>query len=68
VLCSSLSLFSLGLQLFYGKKSGKGKEQNPKQQNDLRSKETKAEVIRKEEMCFPGRILLHRTGLKDFCY
>lgn len=38
--------FSLGLQFFYGKKQpGKGMEQNPRQQNDLERKETKAEVI-----------------------
>lgn len=43
------------LQLFYGKKQpGKGTEQNPRQQNELERKGTKAEVVR-EGTCVPGR-------------
>lgn len=38
--------FSSGLQLFYGKKQpGKGREQNPRPQNELEREETKAEVM-----------------------
>uniref|UniRef100_A0A8D2AIU6 Sodium channel modifier 1 n=1 Tax=Sciurus vulgaris TaxID=55149 RepID=A0A8D2AIU6_SCIVU len=45
------------LQLFYGKKQpGKGIEQNPRKQDELRREETKAEVIREREgECFSGR-------------
>lgn len=47
-----LSPVSSGLQLFYGKKQpGKGTEQNPRQQNELRRSETKAEVIRVGRVC-----------------
>lgn len=61
-----LLLYS-GLQLFYGKKqSGKGVEQNPRQQNELEREETKGEVIQKRKCVFPGSTILHNLGLKGF--
>ncbi|XP_020011430.1 sodium channel modifier 1 isoform X2 [Castor canadensis] len=55
------------LQLFYGKKSGKGKEQNPKQQNDLRSKETKAEAPLLTQTRLITQSALHRAPHYSSC-
>ena len=68
--CGALLLIlfpsSSGLQLFYGKKQpGKGTEQNPRQQNELERKETKAEVIREGSVC-SRQDVLHTLGLKGF--
>ncbi|XP_077012163.1 sodium channel modifier 1 isoform X2 [Tamandua tetradactyla] len=63
-----LTAHRAGLQLFYGKKQpGRGKEQNPKQQNELRREETKSEAPLLAQTRFITQSALHRAPHYNSC-
>ncbi|XP_070124391.1 sodium channel modifier 1 isoform X2 [Equus przewalskii] len=63
-----LTAHRAGLQLFYGKKQpGKGMEQKPRQQNELRREETKAEAPLLTQTRLITQSALHRAPHYNSC-